>query len=416
MKPPSAFPFRRWTPPASGAAILFGLSLVPAAIQLVHWGLALHLPGYSDFGYYYLIARMGMHDGWSTLYNLAVEQREWQALGGVTVLPMFPWIYAPPTAWMVAPLTLLPLGLALAVWETLILGLFLWIWTAAAPGTRLQRWTLLALAIGTFAVAFGLMLGNAVIVALASVVGAWWLVRRQQQVAAGLVLVLIVMKPQVAFFVPFALLAAGYWKTFGVWAAGAIVVAALAMVSLGPDGVHAYQARLHDASSGAPEYLLYRSMTVPGLLGRGWTGLAGQCMMAALALFAAYRRRRDALEFPIIAGLLGSLLITPYLHIEDLTVLMVAGFLYLRTDPPRLSRPILVVGYLLVAGYFQLAGALATGLPPRSLLQLPWMFSQPLGDVTAVFLLPLEMAWLVIMVLTSGARAHRATVLEGVAA
>jgi hypothetical protein len=62
-------------------------------------------------------------------------------------------------------------------------------------------------------------------------------------VAAGLLLVLMVIKPQVAFFVPFALLAAGYWRIFTVWAAGVALVVIIAILSLGPDGVHAYVAR-----------------------------------------------------------------------------------------------------------------------------------------------------------------------------
>src|SRR6266849_10841021 len=96
--------------------ILFALSLVPVGIELVRWGIYLHRPGYTDFGDYYLYASMGLHHGWNTLYHLAVEQQEWQALGGMAVLPFYPMIYPPPLAWLIAPFALLPLRLAFAIW------------------------------------------------------------------------------------------------------------------------------------------------------------------------------------------------------------------------------------------------------------------------------------------------------------
>jgi len=331
--------------PSRVAVLLFLLCLGLAAVELFRWGLFLHLPGYTDFGDYYLYARMGLHDGWSTLYDVTVEQREWQALGGVTVLPMFPMIYTPPLAWLVAPFALLPLRLAFPIWATLILALFLWIWTVTAPGSRLTRWTYLAAAIGVFPVAFGLMLAQVMIVVLAAVVGAWWLLGRKHELAAGLLLIVMVVKPQLAFLVPVALLATGYWRAVGVWAVGTVLVVGVALVSLGPDGARFYESRLHAASLGAPEFLVNASMTVPGLLGRGVAGWLGQAVMAGLALVAAYRQRHQGPAAPVVAGLIGSLLVTPYLHIEDLTVLFVAAWLYLQMVPPRLGRLLLVLGY-----------------------------------------------------------------------
>jgi hypothetical protein len=77
-------------------------------------------------------------------------------------------------------------------------------------------------------------------------------------------------------------------------------------------------------------------------------GLAGQAGVAALTLVAAYRQRHRGPTAPIVAGLVGSLLVTPYVHIQDLTVLFAAAWLYLRLNPPRLARMVLVVGYLAI--------------------------------------------------------------------
>jgi hypothetical protein len=68
-----------------------------AVVELIRFGLFMHRPGYSDFGAsYYVMASMGWHDGWKTLYDQAIAIREWQAPGGETVLPLLPTIYPPP--------------------------------------------------------------------------------------------------------------------------------------------------------------------------------------------------------------------------------------------------------------------------------------------------------------------------------
>lgn len=353
LNPPKPWPARSWTASRrlrrTLAITLFVLSLVPAAIGLVHWGLGLQRPGYTNFGDYYLYARMGVHDGWSTLYDPAVEQHEWQALGGATVLPMFPMIYPPPLAWLVAPFSLLPFLFAFGAWTMLILGLFLWTWTVTAPGSRLQRWTQLAAAIGTAPVTFGLLLAHVLFGILAGVTAAWWFLRHRREVLAGLVLLILVVRPQAAFLVPFALLVAGYRRTFMVWAAGTVVIVGVAMASIGPSGVHAYADRLHAAAGGGSDFLVANALSVAGILGHGRLATVAQGGLAMVTLVAAYRRRREGPELPITAGLIGSLLVTPYIHLEDLTTAVVAAWLYLRTGPPTPARINLALGYALLA-------------------------------------------------------------------
>jgi hypothetical protein len=352
--------------------ILFVLTLLPAAVELIRWGIYIHRPGYTDFGGYYLDASVGLHHGWSMLYNLAVEQQEWQALGGPAVLPLYPMIYPPPLAWLATPFALVPFRVGFAIWATLILALFLWIWTVTALGSRLTRWTYLAAAIGVFPVAFGLLMGQILIVSLGAVIAAWWFLGRRQELLAGLVLILIIVKPQVAFLVPIALLVTGYWRTVGVWAAGTALVAGLAILSIGPDGVRAYLSRLHDASNASPEYLVLTTMTVSGLLGRGLAGLLGQVVVSALTLVAAYRQRRHGPVAPVVAGLVGSLLVTPYVHMPDLTVLFAAAWLYLRLNPPRFPRMVLVVGYVAMLPSV-LSRALQGMEPGIAILAIVWL-------------------------------------------
>jgi hypothetical protein len=317
---------------------------------LVHWGVGLQRPGYTNFGDYYLDARIGVHDGWSSLYDLKVEEREWQALGGADVLPMFPVIYPPPLAWLVAPFSLLPFPIAFALWATLMLGLFLWIWSMIAPGSRIQRWTLLAAAIGTSPVSFGLQLAHVLIGILAGVTAAWWFLRTRREVLAGLALLVLAIRPQAAILVPFALLVAGYRRTFVVWAAGMALIAGVAMASVGPSGVHAYVDRLQTAAgNGGADYMVASSLSVAAILGHGWLAAGAQGILILVTLVVAYRHRLKGPELPIVAGLIGSLLVTPFIHLEDLTTVVVAAWLYLRSGPPIEGRIHLALGYALLA-------------------------------------------------------------------
>jgi hypothetical protein len=61
-----------------------------------------------------------------------------------------------------------------------------------------------------------------------------------------------------------------------------------------------------------------------------------QAAIALWALFLAYRLRGGRHEWILVSALLGGMLATPYLHLDDLVMLGLAAWLYLRTDrkPP----------------------------------------------------------------------------------
>jgi hypothetical protein len=53
-------------------------------------------------------------------------------------------------------------------------------------------------------------------------------------------------------------------------------------------------------------------------------------------------------EVPIAAGIVGSLLFTPYVGFQDFAMLVVAGWLLLRTELSPWQIALLVVGYALL--------------------------------------------------------------------
>ncbi len=373
------------------ATTLLAVNQVRTALDRVWtwWGYApLRRPGYSDFGNYYLYARMGVRDGWGTLYNLAVQRHEWLALGGVQAIPWYPMMYPPPLAWAMAPFTLLPLPEAFALWSAMLLATFVLIWRMLVEGSRLQRWTHFAAAFALFPVVFMFLLGQILLVVLAAVAVAWWLLERRRETLAGIVLVLTIFKPQVAFLLPFTLLVAGRWRTAATALAGIALITAAAALSVGGDGIRDYLGRVVSAAAAAPEFYVPIDLTLRGVLGGGLLAAVGRVAVVILTLAVAYRHRKTGVAIPMAAGLVGSLVVTPYLHYQDLSGLLVAGWLALRQDAGRSARWILAAGYALLLGLSY------------------WEFAGP-GHPSGAWLVLLEVTWLAVVLGLPPAWMHR---------
>ncbi len=334
--------------------ITFGLSAIVAGLNMLGWiRFALHRAFEGDFALYYVFSRIGLHEGWSRLYDVAAQRQETDALGP---LLWYPAPYTPPLGWFVAPFALLPFPLALTIWSALLFALLLLSWWLAAPGGRLARLTHLTVALALFPVAFALLLGQVVIVVAAAVTLSWWLLRRNQELLAGLALAVLALKPNLALLVPFALLVAGRRRAFLGWALGSVALAALALFTLGEVGNVQWISRLELIAHSLRAYKVVVELTLPGLLGGGGLALASQISIVAFTLFLAWRWRHLAPEMPIVAGLVGSLLTTPFIHPQDLAVLLPASWLYLRTQPSSGQLVPAAAGYLA-------AELLATPLP-----------------------------------------------------
>ena len=359
------------------ACTALALNQIRAAMDL--WGnFLLRHPGYADFGSYYVYGRVGVHLGWNRLYDLAAERQEWLALGGSGAIPWYPSgiIYPPLLAWVVAPFTALPLPLAYACWSVGLLSLLLLAWRLVAPAQpALTRWTSLAITLAMFPVLFGLLLGQILIAELAAIAAAWWLLQRNHEVAAGLLLTALVFKPQVAFMVPLALLVTGRWRAVLSWLVASLAITAIAVATTGIDGLQAYGERLVQAAVVAPEFVVPTQFTLQGLLGHGLPTQLLRGLLAVLTLAVAYRHRREGAALPVAAGLCGSLLVTPYLHDQDLAALLLAGGIALHRPVDLWERRLLVVGFFLLLGIsywgFDLYGAVLG--PMLVVFEVAWL-------------------------------------------
>jgi alpha-1,2-mannosyltransferase len=298
----------------------------------------------NDFRLAYGAALVGIRNGYSHLYDLEAQRSAIESLGA-GFNPQ-PFISPPPLAWLATPLVLLPFSIALLVWTVLLLSALVWTWYLLAPGGGLAKVAHLALLLGVFPVAFGVMVGQPAALVAAAVATAWWLMRRDHPVWAGLALSLIVLKPQMAFLIPLCLLASGHARTFGAWLLASLVIGLIALALLGPDGVARYRDVL--AQTQTPAWDITRRYSISGPIGLGPLLNVTQVLVVAIALFAAWRHRRDGPEIPIAAGIVGSLLATPYLGFQDFLMLVVAGWLVVRAGANAWQVALLVLGYILL--------------------------------------------------------------------
>src|SRR5438552_2239198 len=317
--------------------LLSGFNLYAAAVTYV--------PQFrvrNDFRPIYGSALTAWQQGYGHPYDLDAQQRTVEGLGAGTYWS--PFLNPPPLAWLATPFIALPFEGAIVLWPVLIAAAAVLAWWVAAPGGRLARAAHLALFLGLFPTAFGLMVGQPVALVAAVLAGSWWAAERNKPVLAGLVLSLTAIKPQVALLVPLCLLVSGHGKVFAAWLAATAVMVAVALLLLGGDGLQRYRDVLALASQWEPT----RRYAISGPLGLGPQVYVVEAIVAGVALFAAWRQRGRGVARPIATGIVASLLFTPYVGFQDFAVLVVAGWLLIRSGATSVQVALLVVGYALL--------------------------------------------------------------------
>src|SRR5450759_3294442 len=310
-----------------------------AVFDLYQWAMAYAGDRFhNDFTFYYAAARIGLAHGWPSIYDLHLQQVELDAIGsGIKIAELARYISPPPVAWSALPLTVLPYPAAYWTWSALLLIALAITWRLASPGHGLWRVVHFAAAVGWLPVIYGLPLGQPGIFVALGVAACYALLRAERPFWAGIALGALALKPQLAFLVPAALLLSGRTRAFWGSVAALGVRSIASTIALGPSCIAAYEARLSFAA-GVP---VNRELTIAPLVGSLVSGAAPlaltrviQAAIALWALFLTYRLRRRGPEWIFVPALLGGLLASPYLHLDDLAMLGLAAWLYLRTSPP----------------------------------------------------------------------------------
>jgi hypothetical protein len=329
---------RRWRnlgiAAGGAAAVLF------AAFDVYQWIAAFAADHFhNDFTFYYVAARIGLSHGWSSIYDLSLQQAELSALGsGITIAELARYISPPPVAWLASPLTPLPFAAAYWAWSVLLLLALGLTWFLAAPRAGRTRVIHLLAAVGWLPVIYALQLGQPGLLVAAGVAGSYALLRAGHPWWSGLALGALALKPQLAFLLPFALVAARENRAFAgsVIALGAL--ATISVVTLGPAGVGAYFDRLNFAAT----------VPVNQELTLGYR--PAQILIAVWTVLMANRLRVRGPEWVYCCALVGGMLATPYAHLDDLAMLGLAGWLILRTDAPRWAWVYILAAVVAVEG------------------------------------------------------------------
>jgi len=340
---------------------------VPFALVVVLLALAFDLWNRSepigiDFHTYEAAARVGLQEGWSQIYaQTLVAFQQMNLVPGQTVQP---FLSPPPVAWLAALLAPLPYWPSYYVWAFLTFMAFTLALVWASTDGGLVRWVAAGAALTPWWVMHAVHLGQVVPLVAAGVVLAWRLARERRDLAAGIALALVLLKPNTAVLVPFALLAALRFRVFAAWVAASLIVAAIALVTLGSLGVSAYVSELT-----APLPAGANSLTLEGAFGvTGAAAIGLRILIVAASLAAAYRLRRSP-GLAIAAGTLGSLLVAPYLHGSDLCLLGAAAWIVWEERPALAWRVPIAAGWV-VASPFVASSGVSLGLNRWPLVEL----------------------------------------------
>jgi len=313
-----------------GAAAAAGAALLFALFDIYQWLAAYSSDHFhNDLAFYYAGARIGLAHGWSSIYDLHLQQLELNAMGsGITIAQLARFISPPPVAWLATPLTALPFPIAYWAWSALLLAALVLTWRLAAPGSGRLRLVHLAAAVGWLPVVYGLQLGQPGMFVALGVAACYALLRAGHPGWAGVALAPLALKPQLAFLVPVALLAARRDRAFLASVLAVGLLAAVSAAALGVGGIATYQSRLAFAA-GVP---VNRALTLAPWLGDLTLTRLVQAAIAVWALALVYLMRRRGPEWTFVPVLVGGLLASPYLHLDDFAMLGLAGWLYLRTQ------------------------------------------------------------------------------------
>ena len=271
----------------------------------------------SDFRIWYAAGEIGPRWGWSHLYDIDIQRMAVESVWPGSRYLLF--ANPPPAAWVMLPFTLLPFGAALALWTVLSVALLAAVSQAYAGQERWSKAVFTMSALGflpTFVMVEAAPLSPVVFGAAAACA---LLLRRGREISAGLVLSLIIVKPNIALLVPVAILAAGQLRAFVAWLAATVLMGLISVVTIGTHGLLSFIA----VNLSLYEEAYHLNYSLADLLGGAVPFAIAAVVTVALLLVAAYTNRKSAPEVCVAAGIAGSLLINHHLTPADFTLLLI---------------------------------------------------------------------------------------------
>lgn len=356
----------------------FGIALV------ISWFVASGRLPLPDFAARWTAGRM-LLDGADDLYSPAAQARVQTQLLGATSLS---WFVSPPfVAVMFVPFALLPYPVACVVW-TLIsaaaLALALRISLAILPsGDRPRALVIAVPMVGSYPVLELLGGGQDSSLVLLFVVASLRWLANGRAVSAGLVFALGLMKPQLIFMAPIALLLLRQWRAIGSFLIGAVVLVAIGIAAVGLPQNLAWL----DIST-SPLYAeavqrgqAWKSVSVPGWLLSAlppdvghWGELlayAAGVVLVLVSIASLSRGRPSASQLWAFAGLTTAIA-SPHFMVYDLVLIFPAVLVLMEHLWSADTRVLLAAAFVLLWLVAPLH-VLTTSLPwPLTLIGAPW--------------------------------------------
>lgn len=242
----------------------------------------------------------------------------------------FPYPYPPGYLFAVWPLGWLPFGTAYLAWDAATLALFLWAVFGREWRTRMVAFV--ALAPVTM---ISLIYGQNGLLVSALIVGGMRLMGRRP-IVGGVLLGLATIKPQIGVLIPFALIAAGQWRTLIAASVTALLLVVTSGLAFGwdmlPGWLHAIANHASYVERSVNQYLKPTVMATLTLAGVPLTAAyAIQTLVGvAVTVIVCLCFKRGADDMSIAALQVGTFLVTPYVFRYDMPILANAVFLYAR--------------------------------------------------------------------------------------
>ena len=365
---------RRWL------VFAFGIVAIALLVDVIHRNDPISV----DFHTYVAAGQVGLQQGWSHIYDqgmVAVEQKELSS-----TLVAQPFLSPPTVAFVTAPLGFLPYDVAYVVWAVLLFGAFAAALACSGVSKGWSRWIAVVGALAPWWVMHAVNVGQIVPLLAAGAVVAWRLMRDRRDVLAGIALGAILFKPNTSVLVPFALLFAWRFRLFASWVAVAVAVLIVIMLTVGTGGMAEYLTQLRGPlPKGTDDLTLHGALAATGAM-----AMFLRVLIIGAVFAAAYKLRHSpGLVIPI--AIVGSLLISPYLHASDLCMLAAAGWMVWEERPTLAWRLPLVAIWVLASPYLY-----DRGLSPH-LKQWPWL------EIVLLVVLVVAAWW----PLTTGAESRR---------
>lgn len=343
---------------AVGAGLLLAsaLAVIPLWVRLAETAASWH-PGSPvdllgrDFGVFRTAAHLAAAGRWHDLYDPVASATAYRDVTGLALPPggpVFP--YPPFTALALTPLALLSLGGGLVVWS--VVGLLVLFGGLRLLGARWWTGVAVLLTMPAYATA---QLGQNALLTVGVLAFGYWLIGRGRRLTAGLVLGLLLLKPQFALgFAVWWLATPSRHRRELAGAAGTAAVLVAPSLLLAGDGWRSYLQHFGDLTNPATvtRAWYWSSWDFTWLLVPGRTGIAtgvwATLVVAVMVLLIALVRRRGEEWLGFAAAVTASVLVTPHLVVYDWTVLLVPAVIMWKAVPRTRAAVLSLVGGLAV--------------------------------------------------------------------